>query len=286
VERIFSIGVRMLLITALVGAAARPAWAQGLTAQIAGTVFDRQGLAIPGATVTARNTGTQTVREAVTNDAGAFVVTNVIAGRYEVKVAIAGFKTYTESDVVVTTSERVALAPITLEIGALTESIVVSSTAVQVQTMSGERSATITANDIADVGLRGRDFMGTLKVLPGIIDTSARNAPGWGSVGNMTINGQTNFNFSYDGVTNKDTGSNSAYGAVARSIAEVKVHRLRPERPDVRATIVVVTKAAARTRIGGILQTHEAFNANRGSTAGLRARGWQHRTPRDAAISR
>ena len=37
----------------------------------------------------------------------------------------------------------------------------------------------------------------------------ARDAPGWGSVGGMTINGQTSFNFSYDGVTNKDTGSNS-----------------------------------------------------------------------------
>ena len=42
--------------------------------------------------------------------------------------------------------------------------------------------------------------MGTLKTLPGVIDTSARDAPGWGSVGGMTINGQSSFNFSYDGV--------------------------------------------------------------------------------------
>ena len=48
--------------------------------------------------------------------------------------------------------------------------------------------------------------MGSLKTLPGVIDTSARDAPGWDSVGNMSINGQTSFNFSYDGVTNKDTG--------------------------------------------------------------------------------
>ena len=60
---------------------------------------------------------------------------------------------------------------------------------------------------------------------PGVIDTSARDAPGWGSVGGMTINGQSSFNFSYDGIVSKDTGSNSGnYAAPGLdSIAEVKV---------------------------------------------------------------
>ena len=50
-----------------------------------------------------------------------------------------------------------------------------------------------------------------LKLLPGVVDTSNREAPGWGSMGGLSINGGRNggFNFSYDGVTNKDTGSNS-----------------------------------------------------------------------------
>ena len=47
-------------------------------------------------------------------------------------------------------------------------------------------------------------------MLPGVIDTCARDAPGWSTVGDMTINGgNTKFNFSYDGMTSKDTGSNS-----------------------------------------------------------------------------
>ena len=74
-------------------------------------------------------------------------------------------------------------------LAASTEEVTVQAEALRVQTQSGERSATVTAAQIADVGLRGRDFMGTLKVLPGVIDTSARDAPGWGSVGGMTING-------------------------------------------------------------------------------------------------
>src|SRR4030095_9795021 len=105
------------------------------------------------------------------------------------------------------------------------ETVTVQSETIKVQTTTGERSATITASQIEDIGLRGRDFMGSLKTLPGVIDTSVRDAPGWGSGGNMSINGQTSCNFSYDGVTNKATGSNSGnYAAPALdSIAEVRV---------------------------------------------------------------
>ena len=119
------------------------------------------------------------------------------------------------------------------------------------QTQSGERSAVITAEQIETIGLRGRDFMGTLKLLPGVVDTSAREAPGWGSVAGMTINGMAQFNFSYDGVTNKDTGSNNNnYAAPALdSIAEVKVQTSNFQAEYGRtsgATILVVTKSGSQ----------------------------------------
>src|SRR6185503_1951505 len=80
VERTFRIGLLVLVMAAGVGYFAARASAQGLTAQISGTVLDHQKALVPGATVTARNTATQTVREAVTNDVGAFVLTNILAG--------------------------------------------------------------------------------------------------------------------------------------------------------------------------------------------------------------
>jgi hypothetical protein len=66
----------------------------------------------------------------------------------------------------------------------------------------------------------------------------------------MTINGNTNFNFSYDGVTNKDTGSNSGnYAAPALdSIAEVKVQASNFQAEFGRssgATISVITKSGS-----------------------------------------
>jgi hypothetical protein len=249
----------VLLALALIVGVAQPVLAQGLSGQIGGTVLDAQKAAIPGATVSAKNVETQVTRETVTDGEGRFTVTNILAGRYDLRVSLTGFKTYEQQGIPVSSTDRVALAAITLEIGGITQEVTVTADELRVQTQSGERSATVTAAQIADIGLRGRDFMGTLKVLPGVIDTSARDAPGWGSVGGMTINGNANFNFSYDGVTNKDTGSNSGnYAAPALdSIAEVKVQASNFQAEYGRssgATIVVVKRHTPLQWVGGVLQ--------------------------------
>ena len=243
--------------------------AQGLTGQISGTITDTGGGVMPGATVTVKNVGTNLVRETVTGADGAFVITNLLAGTFDLSVTVQGFKPYSQQGIVLGATDRVTLRPIALEIGGLSEVVTVQSESVKVNTTSGERSATITASQIEDIGLKGRDFMGSLKMLPGVIDTSARDAPGWGSVGGMSINGQTSFNFSYDGVTNKDTGSNSGnYAAPALdSIAEVKVQASNFQAEYGRssgATITVVTKSGTRDFHGSAAyyKRSEKFNTN------------------------
>ena len=276
--------VRVLLSVAMLIGGAFPAsvLAQGLTGQISGTVTDAGGGVMPGVTVTIKNVGTGLTRETITGGDGVFVFPDLLAGTFDVTVAMQGFKNYEQKGVVLNATERVALRAIALEVGGLTETVSVQAETVRVQTTSGERSATMTAAQIEDVGLRGRDFMGSLKVLPGVIDTSVRDAPGWGSVGNMTINGQASFNFSYDGVTNKDTGSNSGnYAAPALdSIAEVKVQASNFQAEYGRssgATITVVTKSGSRDFRGSAAyyKRHEAFNANT----------WDRRRACDAAIA-
>jgi Carboxypeptidase regulatory-like domain len=259
----------VLALAMIVAVGASRVSAQGLTGQISGVVTDTGGGAMPGATVTVKNVGTNLTREAVTGVDGVFVITNLLAGTFDLTVTVQGFKPYEQKGIVLGATERLALRTIALEIGGLSEVVSVTAESVKVQTTSGERSATITSSQIEDVGLRGRDFMGTLKVLPGVIDTSARDAPGWGSVGSMTINGQNSFNFSYDGVTNKDTGSNSGnYAAPALdSIAEVKVQASNFQAEYGRssgATITVVTKSGTRDFHGTLAyyKRNENFNTN------------------------
>ncbi len=110
----------------------------------------------------------------------------------------------------------------------------------------------ITRDNIEDIALKGRDFAGMLKLLPGVVDVSNREAPGWGSMGGLSINGRSGgFNFSYDGVTNKDTGSNSGnYAAPALdSIAEVRVQTSNFQAEYGRssgATITVITRSGSK----------------------------------------
>src|SRR5688572_11131986 len=247
------------------------ALAQGLTGQIAGTVVDGQKSIVPGATVTVRNVETQVTREALTDEAGRFVITNVVAGRYDVRITLTGFKPFEQKDVQVSATERVALPAITLEVGGLNEAVTVQAESVKVQTQSGERSATILPEQIESTQLRGRDFLGLLQGLPGVIDTSVRNAPGWNSFLGVEVNGlnQTFMNLQYDGITNKDTGFGAAnYVAPSLdSIAEVKVQASNFQAEYGRAggaNVIVVTKSGTREfrGSGAYYKRHEAFNAN------------------------
>jgi hypothetical protein len=282
-----SIVRHVCMLTLLVlGTSASAVMAQGLTGQIAGTIMDPQKAALPGATVTVRNVETQVTREALTDEAGRFVITNIVAGRYDVQVTLTGFKTHGQKAVEVAATERVALPPITLEVGALTEVVTVlaDSDPVKLQTQSGERSATILPEQIESTQLRGRDFLGLLQALPGVVDTAVRNAPGWNSFLGVEINGlnQTFMNLQYDGITNKDTGFGAAnYVAPSLdSIAEVKVQASNFQAEYGRAggaNIIVITKGGTRNFSGSAAyyKRHEALNANT----------WARRRTCDAALA-
>src|SRR5665213_1629597 len=72
-----------------------PAFAQTVTGSITGVVADSSGAVIPGAQVTALNTGTGVTTEAKTNDAGAYTIRFLPIGPYTVSVVAAGFSTQT-----------------------------------------------------------------------------------------------------------------------------------------------------------------------------------------------
>ena len=83
--------------------------AQGLTGQISGIVADSSGGVLPGATVVITNAGTNTTRETTTGADGAFLFPDLLAGTYDLKVSVQGFKTYEQQGIVLGATERVAL---------------------------------------------------------------------------------------------------------------------------------------------------------------------------------
>jgi carboxypeptidase family protein len=259
-----------VVLIALVGPWASAARAQGLTAQLSGVVTDTGGGVMPGVTVTLHNAGTNQVRETTTKPDGTFIFPDLLAGTYDITVKMDGFKTYEQKGIVLGATERMALRAIALQLGGLNEQVTVAADVALVQTTTAARSGVIEREQIDDIALKGRDFAGYLKLLPGVVDVSNREAPGWGSMGGLSINGRSGgFNFSYDGVTNKDTGSNSGnYQAPALdSIGEVRVQTSNFQAEYGRssgATITVVTRAGTKDFHGSAAyyKRDTSFNAN------------------------
>jgi hypothetical protein len=244
---------------------------QGLTGQLSGTVSDSSGSVLPGAAVSIKNTGTQATREVVTDTDGNFIATELLAGTYDITVSLQGFKTVTQTSVVLSANERVALRTITLDVGEMAETISIVAEAARIQTQSAERSGLITQEQIKEIALKGRDYMGMLRLMPGVVDTANREAPGWNNLGGLSINGGrvNTINLTYDGVTNLDTGSNTGpfLAPGLDSIAEVKVLTSNYQAEYGRSsggTINVITKSGSRDFRGGgfFSKRHEDFNAN------------------------
>src|SRR5688572_11892022 len=91
------VSIGFLLIATLVSA--RQLNAQVTTATLVGLVNDSSGAAVPGANVIATHQGTGVARETVTDSRGEFVISAMPTGPYAVRIALPGFKTYTNEGI-------------------------------------------------------------------------------------------------------------------------------------------------------------------------------------------
>lgn len=245
--------------------------AQGLTGQISGRVQDPSGNSIPNAKVVLTNNATNQIRETVSDPQGAFTFTEVLPGNFRLDVSFEGFKAFQQKEVTVTATERVTLRGITLELGSVNETVSVDAEAARLQTESAERSGLISTRQTQELPLKGRDYMGLVKILPGVVDTKNRNAPGWNNLDGVSINGNRNgsINLTLDGISSLDTGSMTGpYLAPSLdAIAEVKVLLTNYQAEYGRSsggTINTIIKNGTRDFHGGAYYflRNEALNAN------------------------
>src|SRR5262245_7565347 len=122
--------------------------AQSSSGTISGRVLDSTGQAVPGATVTMVRTDINEVRTLVTPASGDVVFTSLLPGPYSLQVEVAGFKKLEKTNLSLSAAERLDLGKLILEIGAISESIVVEAEKAVVQTASSERGALIDAHQV------------------------------------------------------------------------------------------------------------------------------------------
>ena len=105
---------------------------------ISGTVTDKSGAAVVGATVVVTNASGNLTRTTQTNEDGAYVVPALPSGSYDVTVTAKGFQKFQAKGVVLDVAQK-SRVDITLTVGAVTEEVIVTGESVaQVDTQSAE----------------------------------------------------------------------------------------------------------------------------------------------------
>ncbi len=260
----------LLLFLALV-CCCQSANGQGLTGQISGTLTDPNGGVVPNAKVEVINEETAQARVVTADSEGNFIVTQLLPGTYSLFVTATGFKKFEQRGIILTANDRVAVRKVTLEVGDVTQTVTVTADQALVKTESAERAGLIDEQQIQSIALKGRDYMGLVRLLPGVVDTANREAPGWNNLVGVTVNGSRGgtLNLTLDGVSSLDTGSQlGPYLAPGLdAISEVKVLLTNYQAEYGRSsggTINVVIKNGTRDFHGGgfYFKRHEQFNAN------------------------
>ena len=103
--------------------------------EITGAVTDSSGGFVGAAEVTITNLATNQVRQATTSAAGTFTIPFLLPGRYKVEVKSAGFKSAVAAERLLQVGD-VMRVDFALEVGAVTESVVVAASAEMLQTSS------------------------------------------------------------------------------------------------------------------------------------------------------
>src|SRR5258708_11964840 len=100
--------LRSLAILALlgIGTAPRPLTAQVAAAELTGIVTDRDGAAVPGATVTVTNVATNRRHVGATTAEGVYAASSLAPGQYRLDVTLAGFRSVRREGVRLSTRDR------------------------------------------------------------------------------------------------------------------------------------------------------------------------------------
>jgi Carboxypeptidase regulatory-like domain len=199
------------------------------TGQITGTVHDTSGAVLPGANVTVSNKSAGLDRSTVSNSVGDYLVAGLPQGKYDVSVALKGFKEYLAKGVVLDAAQKLRV-DVVLAVGAISESVSVSGEEVaQVETQSSDIASTITSTQISELELNGRNFSQLVTLAPGVGNAGTRGEADVGVNGSImyNVNGGRNEynNWELDGGSVLDSGSNASLNLYPSldSISEVRV---------------------------------------------------------------
>jgi hypothetical protein len=203
------------------------------TASISGVVKDTDGAVLPGVSVVIKNDTSGQSQDVTTDAEGRYQATALGAGSYTVSATLSGFKVATAKSVRVAPGQPVSI-PLTLEIGQLEETVIVTSSSELINTENGTVSATLNSDQLMRMPTPTRNALNAVAFLPGVNTTGTNR--------DSTINGlpESFVSITLDGVSNNDNFLRNTDAFFAS---------VTPRQDAVEA--VSVTLSAAGAQVGG-----------------------------------
>ena len=211
-------GFAALALAAGMLAAVPAAHAQFARASLAGTVTDGAGLALPGVTVTATNADTGAVRVVTTSGAGRYILNGLIPGPYNLSFELPSFRPVRQDGLQLVVGQEATLN-VSMELGGIEETVVVTAEAPVVDVTSKEVGATVTTETMEALPTQSRSFIDFAGLIPGVVPNVATASTAADSI---FVNGQDNNNnsFNVDGANNDDDVIGGSAGAQTRTAIE------------------------------------------------------------------
>lgn len=142
---------------------------------LSGTVADKTGSVIAGATVkiTAQETGA--TRETKTDGSGHYLAPLLPVAHYTIRVESQGFQTAEQKDIRLQVDEQREI-DFALNPASVSQTVEVSATEVAVETTNPTLGQVITSEQVADLPLNGRDFVQLATLTPGTTQQTSPNS--------------------------------------------------------------------------------------------------------------
>jgi len=171
---------------------------------IVGTVRDASGALVTGATVRISDEATNISREQTSSNEGFFAIEALPSGDYTAKILKDGFTQTLIRNIHLDPGER-RTVDVKLRVGKANFEVTVDADTVTVQTESSESSGTISAKEVSNLMLNGRNFQSLTQIVPGvsnILGASQLSGNGETVLNTVIVNGSSveNTAFSLDGI--------------------------------------------------------------------------------------
>jgi len=144
-----------------------PASAQSVYGSIFGTVSDKTGAAIPGATITVKDEAKGTVVTVTSNASGDYSVPHLIPDVYDLKVTVKGFKAFETKGVSVEADTAPRIDP-TLEVGGGAETVEVNAESQpELKTDRADVATVFDEQQVSSLPVGDQNFTNLQLLLPG-----------------------------------------------------------------------------------------------------------------------